>query len=552
MSAPESAIGLEIGTHYVKVVRLVQRFGRPYLATAEMLRLPNDRNDMTEVIRLFLESKELLKYPCAICTPAYSSMLHTIDIAENDPRSGKDVVSIEIERLNDISEESMLYDFVKLPESPVRQSILIAMGREAAIQRMLHIPDAIGLEVVSVMPIPIASFNGSFPRDIHSSDVVVCANISRAATHVAIGSRNGILFSRHFDHGGDLFTEAIAKSMDIGHREAEDLKIRHGFSIDEAHAGSNALQALQETADGWIAEIESTLFFYHERFSQKEEQPQVLVLSGGGAGCSGLTQYVAAEMSIEVRAFEPPWSGRKVEHAGRFAIAGGLALAVLKKTRMQLNILPPDRKDALHLRSQIPYWKAIGVTLSLAILICIAGRLVNYKRDQTYAESLSQRLEGFQSMNQELDTLKKENARLNGRLRFAHRGMRDGMILRAIVGAIASVMNSEDWLILTADSKSYFARQPAPARRSLLQTDGETPATDPESHFLEGIIIEGYTPHEDFATVKTMIEKLRVIPYVENVDLLTDDKVISDPERDAQWEDLSARLFAIEIKVRKP
>ena len=125
------------------------------------------------------------------------------------------------------------------------------------------------------------------------------------------------------------------------------------------------------------------------------------------------------------------------------------------------------------------------------------------------------------------------------------------MILRAIVGAIASVMHQEDWLILTADSKSYFARQ-ASVTGEASQPADDTDAHGPrEPHFLDGIIIEGHTPHEDFATVKTMIEKLRRIPYVDNVDLLTDDRVIRNPEREEEWENLPSRLFAVEIKIRQ-
>jgi Tfp pilus assembly PilM family ATPase len=552
MSAPESAIGLVIGIHYVKVVRLVRRLGRPYLAAAEMLRLPNERENVTEVIQRFLESKELLKYPCAICTPTYSSMLHTIDIAENDPRPAKDIVSIEIDRLNDISEEKMLHDFMKLSETSSRQTLLIAMGREAAIERMLRIPDAIGLEVVSVTPTPVAVFSGSFPRDTHPSDVAICAHISHAATHVAIGSRNRLLFSRHFDHGGDQFTDAIATCMGIGPREAEELKLRHGFSINAAAPGTDALDALKKAADAWLSELNSTLAFYRERFATAAEQPRLLVLSGGGAELTGFAGYMAEKIDIEVRPFEPPWSGRVPDNPGRYAVAGGLALAALRKSQLPLNLLPPARKDSLHLRAQIPYWKTIGAALCLLLFVWSAGRFVDYRRRLTYAESVAQRLQGFKAMESELEALKKENARLGDRLRFAHRGMQDGMILRAIMGAIANVMHPDDWLILVADSKSYFSRVASSRGRR------QPPAADlhtvekPESQFIDGIIIEGYTPREDFATVKGMIEKLRQLPYVDDVDLLTDDRVISNPERNAEWAAVPARLFAVEIKIRKP
>ena len=65
----------------------------------------------------------------------------------------------------------------------------------------------------------------------------------------------------------------------------------------------------------------------------------------------------------------------------------------------------------------------------------------------------------------------------------------------------------------------------------------------------EQIVVEGYTPVADLSTVRTMIEALREHPAVEDADLLGDDRLREDPERDERWAPADCQLFAIEITV---
>ncbi|MBC8867953.1 MAG: pilus assembly protein PilM, partial [Planctomycetes bacterium] len=282
MSVADSALGIEIGTHYIKVVRLAHRPRGVRLLSADILRLPKDRANLVEVVHRFFESKDLLSHPCALCTPMFFSMLHTIEVPEDDPRTEEEIVLVERERLDDISEEEMVYDSISLPTDSTHRTILMAMARDAAVQRLLHVPDSIGLNVTRIVPAAVAIFNASLPADLGHSDAIMCAHIGQTVTHVAIGTRHGILFARHFDIGGARFTASLAEGMGISTREAEDIKIRYGFSVGEEKADPTATTALEEIADAWMAELMSTLEFYRERFPDKEA-PMRLVLSGGGA-----------------------------------------------------------------------------------------------------------------------------------------------------------------------------------------------------------------------------------------------------------------------------
>ena len=65
------------------------------------------------------------------------------------------------------------------------------------------------------------------------------------------------------------------------------------------------------------------------------------------------------------------------------------------------------------------------------------------------------------------------------------------------------------------------------------------------------IVLEGYTPLDDLSTVRAMIETLRESSCISDVDLLPDDKLRVNPDRDQRWAEVNSRLFAVEISVEK-
>jgi hypothetical protein len=57
---------------------------------------------------------------------------------------------------------------------------------------------------------------------------------------------------------------------------------------------------------------------------------------------------------------------------------------------------------------------------------------------------------------------------------------------------------------------------------------------------------------DDLSTVRAMIASLRARPSVAGADLLGDDKLREDPDRDARWAGTGCRLFAVEVSLPAP
>ena len=64
--------------------------------------------------------------------------------------------------------------------------------------------------------------------------------------------------------------------------------------------------------------------------------------------------------------------------------------------------------------------------------------------------------------------------------------------------------------------------------------------------------MEGYTPIKDLTILESMIEKIRNHPGIHKADLLADDKIRTNPQRETVWGELEMTLFVIQITPVHP
>ena len=122
----------------------------------------------------------------------------------------------------------------------------------------------------------------------------------------------------------------------------------------------------------------------------------------------------------------------------------------------------------------------------------------------------------------------------------------NGKVVRRLIVALGAAKHPDDWITLISDMHSYEnppldeLSVPAPPT-GVGSLDG--------SLDIRSIVVEGYTPIEDFSTIYSMIETLRGYDGIFDADLLGDDRLREDPLRDQRWEQYKGRLFAIEIEM---
>ena len=165
-----------------------------------------------------------------------------------------------------------------------------------------------------------------------------------------------------------------------------------------------------------------------------------------------------------------------------------------------------------------------------------------------------------QSLVHEYESIKKSNERIEDMAQSIEELLRSGPVMRDLVALLDESKSRKDWITMVSDADMYFEREYMLASRARHAPEKhgrrhdaarERDAASLQKTF-DRIVVEGYTPVDNLSTVKELIAKLAKAEFIESVDLMGDDKLIQDPDRDKKWANTAARRFVLDIKVMRP
>ena len=130
--------------------------------------------------------------------------------------------------------------------------------------------------------------------------VVALLNIGASIMNVNVVREGGSVFNRDIAVGGNQYTDAIQKDLNLSFEQAEALK--RGEQVDGASPES--LQPiLQAVSENITTEIQRTFDFF--RATSQEDRVDQIYLSGGAAKVHGLRDLLADRSGRPGRAAQP-------------------------------------------------------------------------------------------------------------------------------------------------------------------------------------------------------------------------------------------------------
>jgi type IV pilus assembly protein PilM len=162
-------------------------------------------------------------------------------------------------------------------------------------------------------------------------NVVALINLGASVTNISVLLEGNSIFWRDISIGGNRYTEAIQRELNLPQEGAETLK--KGGEVEGAEADS--LQPiLSQVNDEVATEIQKTLDFF--KATTSGEPVQHLIISGGTSRIPGLRECLAERFQTPVEVFDPfrriadkerLLPGSQAEELGpSLAIAVGLAV----------------------------------------------------------------------------------------------------------------------------------------------------------------------------------------------------------------------------------
>jgi type IV pilus assembly protein PilM len=165
---------------------------------------------------------------------------------------------------------------------------------------------------------------------LEGAHIVVLLNAGASAININIIQGDQSVFTRDISIGGNAYTEAVQKELDLPFESAEQLK--KGIPVDGA-SFEEAQPVLRAVTENVLLEIQKTFDFF--KATAASEQIDRIMLSGGASRVDGFRDMLHERIGAPVEEFDPfraiAWDGKKVggdptEHAATAAVAVGLAL----------------------------------------------------------------------------------------------------------------------------------------------------------------------------------------------------------------------------------
>lgn len=355
----QSYLGIDIGTSSIKVVELANQAGRPKLVTYGYVEQSADitKTDSAQaqarvvaLLKTIVKQAGATTHRVVAALPSFAVFTSIISLPNMSERDLLAAIRWEAKKFVPMPLEEMVLDWRVIKEadhlppsapapvnplSPPAQprqgkakdlKILLTAAPRSLVNRYVETFRAAELQLVSL---ETEAF--SLERSLLGNDPspVMIIDIGSSATDMSVIVRGIPILNRSIDVGGDTFTKAIMRSLNIDQVRAEQFKRDFGFSGTQ---GAQQIPKTLEFAIGSIInEVRYCLNLYQGQGAQSVEK---VILAGGSAYLANLADYLARILNMKVfigdpwaRVIYPTELKPLLQEIGpRFAVAIGLAM----------------------------------------------------------------------------------------------------------------------------------------------------------------------------------------------------------------------------------
>lgn len=342
-SKPKGLVGLDIGSSSVKAVELTRKKDTYELASVGLEPLAQDTVVDGAVMdslavsqaieKIFTEQKVKTKN-VATSVSGHSVIVKKVTMTYMEDTELFDRINVEAEQHIPFDIADVNLSFQTLETNPAANSmevLLVAVKKDKILNHTNVLTQA--GKSPTLVDIDAFALQNCYEVNYEPADdlTVALLNIGASVMNIAIVHGRTPLFTRDVSVGGNQFTDALQKELDLSFEDAENLK--KGVEVPGV-SEEQKNSVLKSVSEILVLEIQKTFDFF--RATATAENIQRIYVAGGSARIPGLVDLLREEFSVPVEEFYP---FRKVvynpakfsddyirELAPRLAVAVGLGL----------------------------------------------------------------------------------------------------------------------------------------------------------------------------------------------------------------------------------
>jgi type IV pilus assembly protein PilM len=348
ISLEPKIFGLDLSDLSVKVFQLEKEGGKDVVRGYGSLDIPSgniedgriiNKEKVAEAIKIVLKSptaKKINTHKTICSLPESKAFVRIITIPKMSEDEAKEAVKWEMEAAMPMSLSEVYFDWQFLDDGDSEtQKVLTAAVSKEIIDDWMDVFNLAGLDVYGLEVESIATIRSLAVNNIvKNEETNLIVDIGSRRTSFIIAEGVVPYFTSSIPFSSEGINDSIMKSLNIGNKEAEEVKINNGIeNMDESNPIFKAVNPLMENL---VVEITKTMDFYGE-MSGRSQKVSRIILCGGGSNMKGIPEYLNQRIKIEV-VVGNPWINLNLEGdlstinkatSVRYATAAGLAIRAL-------------------------------------------------------------------------------------------------------------------------------------------------------------------------------------------------------------------------------
>jgi len=567
---PET-IGLDIGSHAIKLVALKMTSKGPFLTHLGIRKIPYgvvEIKELSEILKQMLRQSGIKTKRVRMSLSGSGSIIRRIIIPSMPKSEMKEAIRWEIKAHLPFPIEKARIDFHILDEfvedGVKKLDLIVVASPEDLIERTLSIAEGAGLQMTHLDAAPFALWNALSSWDwLKKEEAIALIDLGAEKTGIHI-FKDGILqFSREVTPAGADITQAIMEEISSKetpqtlYEEAERIKQEVGIpsetqpkkmSKESVHLSkiSFLLRPLLEKMTG---EMRRSMDYFRNQFNM--ERVDRVLLTGGGANLKNLSSYLTHELNCPVQLFNPLkgilFDPKKIdpqvldEEGSSLAIAFGIAIPEPKR----IELLPA--REPIFTRIQITKWiPIIAPLITLSIFFWIVwdmnGKLVSLQKELDLKKAKVANIEALKSR---LKLLKEKEEKIKQELSLYPSSLSTPVPYREILRVIHQILPEN--MTLT-HLEIHQKGKPIQKETKALKPEGSQ--TDEKEIYLSGLVFG--TDLNCLNALAQFIERLENSPHFKNVRLISADENKSYNRPSSEFGILSDIVLIKEKRLERP
>jgi type IV pilus assembly protein PilM len=312
---PKALAGLDIGSSAIKVVELVPT-SKSFRVAAFALEpvAPDtivdgaiiDADAVADAIRRAFQAAGLKTREVAASLSGNAVIVKKINLPVMAEAELRESIYWEAEQyipfdIQDVNLDYQIMDAGVGPESRGTMEVLLVAAKKEKIGDYTGVISQAGRTPV-VMDVDAFALQNAYEAnyDLDPSAIVVLINAGASAVNINIVSGEHSLFTRDISIGGNAYTEAVQKELNLSFASAELLKKQ--VEVDGV-GFAEARPVLRAVTENVLLEIQKTFDFF--KATASADRIDRIIISGGASRVEGFKEALADRFGIAVERFDP-------------------------------------------------------------------------------------------------------------------------------------------------------------------------------------------------------------------------------------------------------